>query len=85
MMKYFLLVAVVASAAVAKPYPQDMRRSFMQSCAGLSKELVTPCRCVLNGIEASIPKDQFEKLLASGKAESDPRIASVARKCNEQR
>ena len=85
MIRFFLIAALASSAAIAKPYPADMQRAFMQSCVGLNRDLVAPCRCVLTNLEYSIPKDQFEKLLATGTADRDPRVASIARKCSEGR
>ncbi len=85
MIRSFLIAALISSAAIAKPYPAEMQRAFMQNCVGLNRELVAPCRCILTNLEYSIPKKQLEKLLASGTADRDPRVASIARKCSEGR
>lgn len=85
-MKYLtaLTLLTLASPALAAPYPADMRRNFTQNCVGFNQELVEPCDCILKRLERSIPKETFEKLLASGKASSDPRVQGIMRECSGQ-
>lgn len=83
-MKFILIATLLLPqlALAGAPYPIETRRAFMQSCVGLSKELVQPCRCVLQKLEGSIPADEFEKRLAAGRLDKDPRFASMARQCS---
>jgi hypothetical protein len=79
-----LLLMAAPSSANNPAYAPDLRRAFMDSCAGLSRQMVSPCQCVLEHIERSIPQAEFEQLLQSGRATNDPRVMAVARKCTGQ-
>lgn len=80
-----LIVIFTTSAAFAQSYPQPLRRAFIESCVGLSKELVQPCRCILQGLERSIRADDLEALINAGRADKDPRVQSITQNCARQK
>ena len=80
-----LAAMLIAAAASAQSYPQPLRRAFIESCVGVSKELVQPCRCILEGLERSILADDLEALIKANRADKDPRVQSITQNCARQK
>lgn len=76
-----LTTATLFPAHAAKPYPQDVRRAITQSCVGLDRQMVAPCRCILRRLEQSIPFEQYEQLLKRPDPMADPRVQAIMRQC----
>lgn len=83
-MKYAILIMLLLPGiALAKPYPADVKRNFVQSCAGFKTQIIPHCSCIIDNIEKVIPFREYEKLMLSGKAENDRRIDAIANRCKD--
>lgn len=77
----FLGLLLLAAPAQAERFPADARQSFLESCIGLNRELIAPCKCILTELEQRVNFEQFEKLINQPTPDRDPRIARIARSC----
>ena len=58
-----LLVAMVAVSAQAKPFPQDIRTTYLTTCMESSPEkLKNFCECALANIERTMTFNEFVRL-----------------------
>jgi hypothetical protein len=65
----------------SKLWSPDAIPVFMIACTQYHKELISPCRCVIENLMKKVPHDEFLKLSAANKMEKDPRYLGIRRQC----
>lgn len=71
----------VNSHVVGEPFPRDVTVRFLESCTGLNKQMLEPCKCMLSNFQKVMSLDDFVTLANSKKPEDDPRFLKVAGPC----
>jgi|GEM_PF-4065752 len=69
------------SHVVGEPYPRDVAVRFLESCTGLNKQMIEPCKCMLNNFQKVMSLDDFVVMANSKKPEDDPRFLKAAGPC----
>ena len=77
-----VLISSFALPAQAERYPSKALESFLLSCVGQHRELITYCKCILSSFEMRMPYQDFEKMVQSGAdLSNDKRMTTFANYC----
>jgi hypothetical protein len=66
---------------IDKLWPKDTVPIFVRACAQFHVELVPPCTCIITELMLTMPHDEFMRLSAEQKIESDSRYTSIRERC----
>lgn len=69
------------NSKAGEPYPRDVRVRYLESCTGLNKNMIEPCKCMLGSFQKLMSFDDFVKLSNRKSPEMDPRFKQVADHC----
>tara|TARA_B100001179_G_C18364771_1_gene306468 strand:+ start:70 stop:330 length:261 start_codon:yes stop_codon:yes gene_type:complete len=72
---------VLAWLSLSAAYPANVSESFLTSCVGSYTEMLPPCKCIMQKLQAQIPYPEYERLAEQGQLQSDARIKSISRTC----
>ncbi len=80
---YAATLMLLAAPAAAQPqqWPQNSVRSFMTTCVKTHKELIQPCRCMIDGIMREFSPEDFTKLANAGTIDRDARYTRIRNDC----
>lgn len=74
----------LAAEAERTPYPRDVRVAFQKNCAASSREMIKPCRCMIDQFEATMSLAEFAKMSKAEDLAEDSRFTTVANNCAQQ-
>ncbi len=66
---------------VSKLWPRDTIPLFVTSCSKLHRELLNPCRCIIDGLMEKMLHDEFLRLSDANQIDIDPRYLTVREQC----
>lgn len=70
-----------AFAAHADTYPRDVRIAFLERCVKLNKQMIAPCKCMLQNFQNTLTLEQFVELSKTQTPDGDRRFTMVATHC----
>jgi len=76
-----VLIGAQAAHAQQQPWPAHAAPRFVATCAGLHKELIAPCRCVIGQVMREFTVEEFTRLTDSGAIQTDSRYRRITTDC----
>ncbi len=82
---FFALTALLwlntPPALANEAYPKKVRIAFLDSCVKLNKELVEPCKCIINNLEKHLSYEKFQTVIQQADPMQDRTVKAISQPC----